>query len=235
MLLTERDSFMFLEQVRPCFERQGGHALLTVLARNWPNPRLVSFLEGGHTDATKAALMCLSLAGTMDESAPIVRKLADADPMVATFAEHAIWAIWLRAGDRFANNNLNLAMEQIMQDAYASAIRTLDAIVSSSPGFAEAYHQRAAARYLAGHVSLAMQDCKATLKLNPQHFSAMTFQGHCNAIRGHRGQAVAMYEEALRIHPRYEPAHRAIAYVRGTADSATPLPYHILQRGSNLS
>ena len=235
MLLTERDSFTFLEQVQPCFERQDGQALLMVLWRNWPNSRLVSFLENGHTDATKAALMCLSLTGTMHESAPIVRKLGDTDPMVATFAEHAIWSIWFRAGDRFANNNLGLAVEQVMQDAYASAIRTLDAIVSSSPGFAEAYHQRAAARYLAGHVSLAMQDCKATLKLNPQHFSAMTFQGHCNAIRGHRGQAVAMYEEALRVHPRYEPAHRAIAYVRGTADSATAPHPHVRHIDRNLS
>jgi tetratricopeptide (TPR) repeat protein len=235
MLLTERDSVMFLAQVRPCFERQDGQTLLTILGRNWPNPRLVSFLESSHTDATKAALMCLSLTGTMYESEPIVRKLAASDPMVAIFAEHAIWAIWFRAGDRTANHNLCDAVDQIMQDAYASAIRTLDAIVYSSPGFAEAYHQRAAARYLAGHVTHAMEDCGMTLKLNPHHFSAMTFYGHCNASRGRRGQAVAMYEEALRVHPRYEPAHRAIAYVRRSGDSASHLSRHVLHSGRNLS
>jgi tetratricopeptide (TPR) repeat protein len=217
MTRTEQEGQRFVDQVRPIFERQDSEALLAVLGRNWPNDVLVSLLRCGCRDAAKAALVCLSLTGTMRESRPIVWKLADRDRSVAAFAEHAIWSVWFRAGDAAANLQLRRGVERIAQGASLSAIRILDGVIARASRFAEAYHQRAAACFLVNRLAQAIRDCRAALRFNPIHFSAMTFLGHCYAAQGKRSRAVMMYEAALHVHPRYAQARQAVACVRRSA------------------
>jgi len=217
MTRAEQDGQRFIDQVRPLFERQDSEALLAVLSRDWPNDVLVSLLNCGGTDAAKAALVCLSLTGTMRESRPMVWKLADRDRSIAAFAEHAIWSVWFRAGGAPANFQLRRAVKRIDQGAPLPAIRILNGVLARAGRFAEAYHQRAAACFLVNRLAQAIRDCRAALRFNPFHFSAMTFLGHCYAVQGKPGKAVMMYEAALHVHPRYPQARQAVACVRRSA------------------
>jgi len=167
----------------------------------------------GCRDAVKAALVCLSLTGTMRENAIVAWKLSDRDAAVAAFAEDALWSIWVRAAGPEAALGVRHAMDLLVQGAHEQAVRALDGLILRYPGFAEAYHQRASARFLAGEFIQAMSDAARALRLNPFHFSAMTYVGHCHAARGFPSRAAAMYRAALRVHPRHEQVRQALEYV----------------------
>jgi tetratricopeptide (TPR) repeat protein len=120
------------------------------------------------------------------------------DRGVAEDAERALWSIWFRAGSAVSRRRIRRAVLLMREDRFAEAVAELDWIVAEDADYAEAYHQRAIARYLMDDPVRSIADCRRTLALNPVHFGAMVGMGHCLAHLGQLCDALNCYREAIR-------------------------------------
>jgi len=192
----------FVAQVRPLIEAGDQDDLGRHLSRYWPNYKLRSLLDSGHPEAVKTAMICLSLTGTMADSAAVSLFLPHQDDDIADLAERTMWAIWFRAGDQDANTLLQRAIELLDQNKTNQALDLLTELIKHNPAFAEAYNQRAIAYHLKGDYVKAIDDCKEALRLNEHHFCAMADLGHGYASLGQFQQALQAYQGSLKLHPR---------------------------------
>lgn len=214
----------FVEQVRPILESRDVDALVRFLERHWPAETLRHLLECGHDDAAQAALVGLSVLGTMDECPAVAACLHDDDGTTAGLAEHALWSIWFRAGDPQANHKLTGAIRLIGEDRFEDAIDLLIDILTDRPDFAEPYHQIGLIYFLKGDYHRALFNCRAALMLNPWHFGAMAGLGHCYAAMGQYEDARKVYQQVLQLHPRLEGVRQAIRQIREAADRGASDP-----------
>ena len=130
----------FVRQVRPMLERCDTESLIEYLARRWPPQQMVGLLRCGDPDTVKTALVCLGMAGTMAECAPIAAMLHDRDETIMEFAEQALWSIWFRSGDGQANTTLQRAVRLLARDQFIPAIEWLSILALRHPDFAEVYN-----------------------------------------------------------------------------------------------
>ena len=63
------------------------------------------------------------------------------------------------------------------------ALRHYTEVIEMAPNFAEGYNKRATVGYLLRDFPRAIEDCKATLALNPNHFGALSGMGLCHLGR----------------------------------------------------
>ncbi|MHC4443414.1 MAG: tetratricopeptide repeat protein [Planctomycetota bacterium] len=208
----------FVAQVGPLIEAGNQEDLIEYLSRHWPNDRLCSLLDCGYDEAVITALTCLSLTGTMANSADISRFLHHGDDRIAELAEEAMWAVWFRAGDEHTNESLEQAIKLINDDKIDRAIELLNSIIHQDPAFAEAYNQRAIAYYLKGDYLKAIDDCKEALRLNEYHFCAMADLGHGYASLGQLEQALEAYRGSLQLHPRQKSIQQTIQVIEQCVD-----------------
>jgi tetratricopeptide (TPR) repeat protein len=81
--------------------------------------------------------------------------------------------------------------------------------------YAEAYHQRSQAYYLANSYHFALRDARRGCELNPWHFVALANQAHSLAALGRLPEALEKYTSVLELHPRMPGIHEAIERLRG--------------------
>jgi Tfp pilus assembly protein PilF len=191
----------FVAAVTPLLERQDPCGLLQLLKSRWTADQIVDLLKSRHCDARKVAALALGLAGGKCCVAPLSERLKDPDPVVNEMAEHALWSIWFRSGSCQANHALQRgAMAMEAQDLDA-AITHFTKAIEIDPNFAEAYNQRAIARYLAEQWDESIADCQRTVELMPCHFGAWAGMGHCHTHEGRFAEALRCYRKALEINP----------------------------------
>jgi tetratricopeptide (TPR) repeat protein len=90
----------------------------------------------------------------------------------------------------------------------------MDAIIRTSPMFAEAYNQRAIVRFLRSDYVGALADYQQAIAINSVHFGAMAGLGHCFAALGRHLDALGAYRMALEVHPRMDGIRTAIAQIK---------------------
>lgn len=218
MTLSYSHGREFTRQIRPILERQDTEALLGRLSRWWPNEMLRAVLTCGCDDAAKTALVCLSLTGTMADTADIASLLHHDDPATAALAERALWSIWFRAGDDRANTSITQAVHLISENLLDKALDLLDGLVARCPTFAEAYNQLAIVHFLKGDYHRAIENCQEALRLNGHHFGAMAGLGHGYASLGKWKRALEAYCGSLQLHPRLEGIRQSIQQIRKGLD-----------------
>ncbi len=91
----------------------------------------------------------------------------------AQAAEEGIWDAWMHHPHRAAAEALSRATDDIAARRYDIAETRLTALLRNDPGFAEAWHKRAALYYLLGRDEECLSDIRRTLELEPRHFAAM--------------------------------------------------------------
>ena len=213
-LFTERYCDQrFFRYVYPYLFRGDVLGLQEALGRRFPGDALVAYL--GHPDkaTVKVALTCLGLVGRMRHCSPVARFLADEDPHVVRFAEHALVSIWHRAGSGAPNSLLREAVTLREQGRHDRALLLLNRLVFESPRFAEARYQRAVVQYLRGAYREALADARRTLRLNPTHFASCELIGHCHTLLGQYDAAIRQYYAVLKIHPQLEGVQEALRQI----------------------
>jgi tetratricopeptide (TPR) repeat protein len=81
---------------------------------------------------------------------------------------------------------------------------SLNDLIRTAPGFAEAYNQRAILHFRLEQYDRSVADCQAVLRLNPHHFGAQAGLGQCYLrLRRHRA-ALRAFRVALRINPHLD-------------------------------
>jgi tetratricopeptide (TPR) repeat protein len=207
---TSVDPIQFVQAVQPVLERRDLPGLLALLKNRWTGEQIVAILVGRNADARKVAALSLALVGCRKCLPPLAEQLKDPDPMVNQLAEHAMWNIWFRLGSDAANHELCRGAKAIDRGDYDHAITHFDRALQLSPDFAEAYNQRALAKYLLERYEDSLADCKIAVQLMPNHFGAWAGIGHCHADLGRLPQAVESYQRALDINPHMSQVREAI-------------------------
>ncbi|HEX8199533.1 MAG TPA: tetratricopeptide repeat protein [Isosphaeraceae bacterium] len=167
--------------------------------------------RSGDAAARRAAVFALGLFGGIASNAAVAGALRDADPVVRDLATSALWAIWFRADSPENNATLKqvaaLIARRRLDDAEALATRLID----RAPAFAEAYNQRAIARYLQGRFADSEADCRRALERNPYHIGALSGLGGCYLRLDRRPEALATYRRALKLQPHNDDLRQTVA------------------------
>ena len=99
--------------------------------------------------------------------------------------EQQIRQLWLNSGTPAVTLLMSRGLREMKADAQQDAIEDFSAAITLDPNLAEAYHQRAIARFAAGDTPGAIADIQATLQHEPRSFAA--FADACRDRRGAQG------------------------------------------------
>ena len=204
----------------PHLRRGDERAIVEELRAHWPLRRLVDLLDCPDDDVVKVAAACLGLVGTSSECPVLAGALHHDDSVVVAMADHALRRIWFRQGPPEACRRLCQAVYLIEQGHHHRAVAVLSKVISGAPWFAEAYNQRAVARYLSGAYVEAIADARLVLRLNPGHFAALAGIGSCFVRLGRFAEALQTYRSVLQIHPRLDGIRQSVRRARALCSPA---------------
>ena len=194
-----------MQRVTPALEAQDWGAFVQTLNHNWTYPQIRGLLDHPQTDVRKIAALALGLIGKdccLPDLGLTLRQ--ETDHMICEMAEHAMWQIWFRGGSDAANAHLVHGAAAMNDQQLDVACEHFNAAIGLCPDFAEAYNQRAMARYLAEDYEASIDDCLRTIELMPLHFNAWMGMGHCHAALGQTQEAIEAYEHALKLNPHLD-------------------------------
>jgi tetratricopeptide (TPR) repeat protein len=165
-------------------------------------------------DVRREAAAWLGDVGVMADTARLVRALHDADDVVRTLAESALWRIWSRSGDPEVDALFTEGVEEMQHGAGPAAIRTFTAVIEKKPDFAEGWNKRATVYYLEGEYQKSLRDCDEVLKRNPDHFGVLAGYGQIYLALGEPERALDYFERALRVNPNLGGVAAAVAELK---------------------
>jgi len=181
------------------------------VAARYNEGTLARVLQSGDLQARRASVFALGLFGGFGSNAAVARGLRDPDPTVRSLADNALWAIWFRADSAENNRALERIATLVNLRRLRDAIDEADQLIARSPGFAEAYNQRAIAHFFQGRIAESIEDCKQVLERNPYHTGALAGMGQGQLRLGQRAEAIKTFRRALKIQPYNESLRETIA------------------------
>jgi tetratricopeptide (TPR) repeat protein len=210
MTLPPIDPCQFVAAVQPLLERKDQQGLLALLHERWTHEQIKAVLASDDLDARKVACLALALVGGKCCINEIVAQLRHPDRVINEMAEHALWSIWFKCGSPEANRELCMGTKALNRREMQTATDHFTRATEIDPAFAEAYNQRAIAKYLSEDYEACIVDCLAAVERMPSHFGAWAGLGHCHAHQGRLAEAVENYERALDINPHLECIQQAV-------------------------
>jgi tetratricopeptide (TPR) repeat protein len=168
---------------------------------------LQRLLENPNARTRRAAVLALGLIGTIASNEALSGRLHDDDPEARERSADALWALWFRADSDENNQELQRLLR--LRDA-DKAIDGLDALIRKSPGFAEAYNQRAILYFRQKEYDKCASDCEKALQLNPHHFGAQSGLARCFMRLRKPRAALKAFRRAYAINPNLDGVEDAI-------------------------
>jgi tetratricopeptide (TPR) repeat protein len=147
-----------------------------------------------------------ALAQTPAERAAALNHLLDAlkaapSEEAAAPLEQQIMRNLVQAGSPVVTLLMSSGTREMQADANQTAIEDFTDAITLDPNLAEAYHQRARARFAAGDVPGAIADIEQTLKHEPRDFAALrTLTAIAESRKDWKG-AYAAWKKLLDIDP----------------------------------
>jgi tetratricopeptide (TPR) repeat protein len=148
--------------------------------------------------------------GKPGDARRLMPMLKDPDERVSREAEQAIWLVWGRSGNPDIDRLFRVGVSQIGRDEIHDAIETFTRVVENRPSFAEGWNKRATARFLAGDLIGAMDDCERALSLVPDHFGSLAGYGHIYFRLNDLDMAILYWQRALAVNPNLHSVARSI-------------------------
>jgi tetratricopeptide (TPR) repeat protein len=168
------------------------------LVSHYSEGTLQRLLSHPDPETRRAAILGLSLIGTMESNSVLARSLHDSDPAAARMAGDALWQLWFRGGTDDQNSELQRVLR--LPD-FLQILAGLDDLVREAPRFAEVFNQRAILHFRRGEFSRSIADCERTLELNSVHFGAQSGMGQCYMKLRRPRAALRAFRLALQINP----------------------------------
>jgi len=116
--------------------------------------------------------------------------------------EAQITELWLRSGSPAVSLLMMRGLRELQARAPQDAAEDLGAAITLEPDFAEAYHQRAIARFAAGDTAGAIADLQATLQREPRDFGAFRTLADIAQSREDWKSAYAAWQKLMEIDPK---------------------------------
>ena len=163
-----------------------------------------------------AALAAPALPVLADQRDPVLddlflelKKTGDSDQakLLANEIFH-VWAAYEQGGD--ANHLMQVGMVLMYGQQVSSAERIFSNLIRDYPDFAEAWNQRAIARYIMGNNEGSKTDIAKVIDLEPRHFGALSGLGMIHVRNGDLQEAVQAFEAALYFNPHLNQAQSMI-------------------------
>lgn len=155
------------------------------------------------------------------EEAALLTELANPDQIGWRIIEGKLVKIWSHSGSASVDLMLKRGEDALEDEDLEAAIDYFGAVIDHAPEFAEGWHSRATALYLAGYVGPALKDIKTALTLNPNHFGALVGLGVILGDLGETELALEAYERAQKINPHQENIQTGINALKKLAGRAT--------------
>jgi len=115
--------------------------------------------------------------------------------------EHRLRELWLNAGSPAVTLLMGRGLRELKAGEYAQAIEDFGDAIVLDPKLAEAYHQRAIARYHAGDTAGAIADIGAALQQEPNDFAALETLAEIAEARENWKGAYEAWGKLLQIDP----------------------------------
>jgi tetratricopeptide (TPR) repeat protein len=158
-------------------------------------------------------LLCAVPAFAQNAGGPAAEKRAALDRLlgalrsapseeIASPLEQQIRQLWLNAGTPAVTLLMSRGLREMKADANQDAIEDFTAALTLDPNLAEAYHQRAIARFAVGDVPGAIADIQNTLQREPRSFAALETLAGIAASRKDWKGAYDAWRKVLEIDPK---------------------------------
>jgi tetratricopeptide (TPR) repeat protein len=128
----------------------------------------------------------------------------------------------LQSGSDTADLLLGRAIKARSSDDLPLALKLFDAVVDLFPDWAEAWSERATARFQSGDSAGAMADIAQTLKREPRDIGALSGLAAMMLDSGNPEASLKVYDRALKLAPAYEPLQEARARAQTEVWSRSP-------------
>jgi Flp pilus assembly protein TadD len=135
-----------------------------------------------------------------------IDKLLDAlkaapNEQTASMLEDRVVQSWLRAGTASVTLLMSKGLRQQQAGQNDEAVETFSDVITLQPDVAEAWHQRAIARYQSGDSNGAIRDLEQTVRLEPRNFAAFRTLTDIATSREDWKGAYAAWQKVLEIDP----------------------------------
>ena len=200
-------------------ESQDTSTFISRITEFYTQGTLQRLAEGDTPEVRRAAVLALGFLADYDANHSLGRALHDSDRTVRIIAENSIRNIWNRAGNETQQGELNAIIRLNQSQQHEEAEQRASALIEMSPWFAEAWNQRAIARFAMRRYAESIHDSHQTLEINPYHFQAASSMGEAYNELGNAVSALESFQRALRPEPgtrrRSSPDFTALAHYRG--------------------
>jgi tetratricopeptide (TPR) repeat protein len=158
-----------------------------------------------------AGLMCalpvLAMAQSPAEKHAAANKLLDAlktapSEEAAGPIEEQVRQLWATGGTPAVTLLMSRGLRELHAGAMDDAIEDFGDAITLDPTLAEAYRQRAVARYEAGDTVGAIADLQATVQREPRDFAAFETLSHIAEAREDWKGAYAAWQKVIEIDPK---------------------------------
>jgi tetratricopeptide (TPR) repeat protein len=157
--------------------------------------------EHDRREVRRAAVLALGFLGDYEVNHTMGRALHDEDRTVRMLAENGIRSVWNRCGSPSHRRQLAIIIRLNSAQQFNEAVAQASKLVEKTPGLAEAWNQRAIARFGLGQYAQSIRDCHQALELNPYHFAAASGMGQAYLQLGNPVSALESFRRALRLNP----------------------------------
>jgi tetratricopeptide (TPR) repeat protein len=158
-------------------------------------------------------LLCVVPAFAQNAGGPGAERRAAIDKLLGTLKsapseevagplENQIQQLWLNAGTPAVTLLMSRGLRELKADADPDAVEDFTGAITLDPNLAEAYHQRAIARYASGDTPGAIADIEEALQHEPRNFAALETLTDISEARKDWKGAYAAWQKVLEIDPK---------------------------------
>jgi tetratricopeptide (TPR) repeat protein len=174
----------------------------------------ISFLNKENPSSRASGLAVLSQIGLTADADKIVPLLNDREPQLRNMASEVIWRVWSRTGNPQIDQEFTQAFALMQSNNLEAAHRAFSVLIQKQPRFAEAWNKRATILFLQGKLQESLKDCDQVIKLNPNHFGALSGMAQIHMKLGQFKQALERLEQAQIINPSLEGTQELIEQIK---------------------
>ena len=180
---------------------QDSAAFASAVSKAYTSGTLQRLAEHDAREVRRAAVLALGFLGDYEVNHTMGRALHDEDRTVRILADNGIRSVWARCGNQAQRQQLGIIIRLNSAQQYKEAVGQATELIEKAPWFAEAWNQRAIARFGLGDYVQSIRDCHQALELNPYHFAAASGMGQAYLQLGNPVSALESFRRALRLNP----------------------------------
>jgi tetratricopeptide (TPR) repeat protein len=196
---------------RQYLETQDTAGFISKTSRGYTQGTLERLTMHDTAEVRRAAALALGFLGDYQANTSLGRALQDEDRTVRIIAENSIRSVWTRAGSDEERQSLAIVLRLNTAQHYEEAIGRASELLKHAPWFAEAWNQRAIARFALKRLAECIEDCHQALEINPYHFGAAAGMGQAYLQLGNHAASLASFRRALNLNPDLEAVRVQIA------------------------